>query len=377
LTAFETMQRHYQQRDMAAREWKNKGGNVVGYFCDSVPEELILAAGFFPLRLTGDPHSGTEEIDKYLETFYEGFVRTSLNMILTGKYDFVDYLVIPRARDSVAQLYSHLCQIKSLNPAIKLPILYFLPQVQPRSYMSGFFNHDRMLEFKNQLEKWAGKKITKKALSKAIVITNENKKLLKQVASLRAAERPYISGVEALQIIGSSMFMLKEEHNKLLSQFLAEAEKLPTRDGVTLFVEGSPMDNLQFYQVVESCGATVVAEDNCWGNRYSDTPINTTIDPLEAIVSRYQNKSPCPYVFFPAGLRAEYCQNKAVESKARGVVFYISEWDPAQIWDYPEQKKALEAKGVPTVCFMHQKYLISDVKPLETGIEKFVGSIGT
>jgi hypothetical protein len=36
------MQKHYQQRDLAAREWKTKGGKVAGYFCDKVPEEVIL-----------------------------------------------------------------------------------------------------------------------------------------------------------------------------------------------------------------------------------------------------------------------------------------------------------------------------------------------
>jgi len=376
LTAFEIMQKHYRQRDLAAREWKKKGGKVIGYFCDSIPEELVLAAGFFPLRIAGDPHSGTEEIDKYLETFYEGFVRTSLNMIITGKYDFIDYLVIPRARDSVAQLYSHLCQIKSLNPDIKLPVLYFLPQVQPRSYMSGFFNHDRIIELKTQLEKWTGERITKKALSKAIAVTNENKMMLKKVAELRAAEPPRISGVEALQIIGSSMFMLKEEHNILLTQYLSDIDKLPERSGVRLFVEGSPLDNLQFYELLESCGVTVVGEDNCWGNRYSDVPIDTINDPLEAIISRYLKKSPCPYVFFPTDLRADYCRDKAIESKAQGVVFYISQWDPSQIWDYPEQKRILDAKGIPNVCFMHQKYLISDKEPLEAGIKNFISSVG-
>jgi len=29
---FETMQKHYQQRDLAAREWKDRGGKLAGYF---------------------------------------------------------------------------------------------------------------------------------------------------------------------------------------------------------------------------------------------------------------------------------------------------------------------------------------------------------
>ena len=77
-TAFEVMQKHYQKRDLAAREWKRKGGRVVGYFCDSVPEELILAAGFFPIRISGNPGGSTAEIDKYLEPFHEGFPPAAL-----------------------------------------------------------------------------------------------------------------------------------------------------------------------------------------------------------------------------------------------------------------------------------------------------------
>jgi len=63
MTSFELMQKHYDQRDLAARAWKAKGGKVVGYFCDKVPDEMILAAGFFPLRLSGDPWDSAEPDD--------------------------------------------------------------------------------------------------------------------------------------------------------------------------------------------------------------------------------------------------------------------------------------------------------------------------
>ncbi len=232
MAAFEVMRKHYRQRDLAAREWKKNGGKVVGYFCDGVPEELILAAGFFPLRISGDPHISTKEIDKYVLPFYEGFMLTSLDMLLAGKYDFVDFLVIPRTRDSITKQYPHLFQIRDLNPTLKLPELYFLEVNRNRSYMSEFYNRDRMLDLKKKLEEWSGKKITKKALSRAIAITNESRTLLKKIAALRIAEPPRISGVAALQIIGSSMFMMKEEHNKLLEEFLGGADRLPARDGI-------------------------------------------------------------------------------------------------------------------------------------------------
>ncbi|MFC1532047.1 2-hydroxyacyl-CoA dehydratase subunit D [Thermodesulfobacteriota bacterium] len=375
MTAFEMMQRHYHQRDLAAREWKNKGGKVVGYFCNSVPEELILAAGLFPLRISGDPWGSSEEIVKFIGPFYEEFVRSQLSMILTGKYDFLDFIIIPRSKDSIAEQYTHLHQIKYLEPSVELPEIYLLDLMHRRSYMSGAYDLDRFRDLKKKLEEWSGRQITPQSLSRSLAITNENRELLKDMAALRTAEQPRISGMEALQIIGSSMFMLKEEHNKLLKEFLAGAEKLPVREGARLFVEGSPLDNLQFYNLVESCPATVIAEDNCWGNRYSDNLIDTDRDPMEAIAGRYHLNSPCPYVVFPADLRTDYCINKVKESKAQGVIFYIFEWDGGATWDYPDQKSALEKEGVPTVLFKDQKYLLSEPGPLKTYIEKFIEAI--
>ena len=53
--ALEVIKRHYQDRHMAPRDWKARGRKVVGYVCNSVPEELIWAAGMMPVRLAGTP----------------------------------------------------------------------------------------------------------------------------------------------------------------------------------------------------------------------------------------------------------------------------------------------------------------------------------
>ncbi len=377
MNSFEMMQKHYRQRDLAAREWKKKGGKVVGYFCDSVPEELILAAGFFPLRLSGDPHGSTDVARKNVITRFvnrEGFVHSMLNMLLTGKYDFLDFLVIPHARDSVHRLYQLLVVLKESNPALKLPELFFLDSAHTTFYSAGVYLHDRIVEFKKQLEEWAGKRITNKAMSQAIAITNENKALLKQVAALRAAAPPRISGVTALQIIGSAMFMLKEEHNKQLKDFLKGADKLPARNGARLFVDGSPLDNLQLYEIIESEKVTVVAEDHCWGNRYSDVPIDTSLDPLAAIVDRYHNKSPCPRMY-PMSRLIEYCRQCAVEAKAQGAICHVFEFDVAEDWTAPDKIKALEEAGMRTLHLKNQPYLISETEKLKASIKELVASI--
>ncbi|MFC1533936.1 2-hydroxyacyl-CoA dehydratase subunit D [Thermodesulfobacteriota bacterium] len=378
MTAFDTMRKHYEQRDLAAREWKQKGGKVVGYFCDNVPEEMILAAGLFPLRLSGDPRGGTEKVGEYTDLGLlwsrEGFAASMLHMLLTGKYDFLDYLVVPHARDSVHRMYPILLRAKESGNALKDTEIYFLENLHTTFYSSGLFNRDRWLEFKERLTEWSGQEISGESLSQAISITNENKMLLKQVAGLRTEDQPRISGVEALTIIGSSMFMLKEEHNILLREFLGKASELPARNGARLFVEGSPLDNLQLYEVVESCDATIVTEDNCWGNRYSDVPIDISIDPVEAIVERYNDKSPCPRMF-PMTRRVEYCLRNALEAKVQGCIFYVYEFDDIQAWETPDEIKALEEKGIPVLYLKKQPYLISEPDMLKSGIEKFIQRI--
>ena len=375
MNPLETMKLHYQRRDLAAREWKQKGRKVIGYLGDEVPEEMILAAGFFPLRISGDPHSGTEDADRYTEPFYDPSVRSILNMLLTGRYDFLDFIIVPHSSDAILRLYYHLRDIRQMDSSVKLPDLHLFDILHTRFWTTGLYIRDRVRELKKKLEEWSGKELSNEALSRAIAVANENKNLLKKVSGLREAEPSLLSGVEALQLIGSSRVMLKEEHNTLLRQFLSE-EKRPARDKPRLFLEGSSIDNLQFYELVESCGATIVAESHDWGNRSFDDPVDPTLDPLEAISERYHLKSPSPRMH-SIERRTTYCTERALRAKSQGAVFFFLEWDSAPAWDYPDQKKALEEKGIPTLCFETQKYLLSDADKtqMKTKIEQWLDSI--
>jgi benzoyl-CoA reductase/2-hydroxyglutaryl-CoA dehydratase subunit BcrC/BadD/HgdB len=373
VTSFEVMQKHYQQRDLSAREWKKKG-KVVGYFCDSVPEELILAAGFFPFRLSGNSSGKTDIARQHIVPRHpkrEDFVHSMLNMVLTGEYDYLDYLVIPHTRDSIHRLYQTLVMLREANPDIRVPEFHFLDTVHSNLFSGEQYLHNQFMTLKNKLEEWSGKSITDTSLSQAIAVTNENKRLLKKVAELRASEQPRISGVDALQIIGSSMFMLKEEHNNLLKQYLINEKELPYSDGIRMFVSGSPLDNLQLYEVIESNNAVVVAEDNCWGNRYSDIPIEESLDPLEAITDRYYNKSPCPRMY-PLKWLTEYSVKSAVEARSQGVICYVFENAVAEAWATPDKIKEFQSKGIPVLSLKDQKYLISEPEVLGEIIKNFL-----
>ena len=304
----------------------------------------------------------------------EDFVLNILNMILTGRYNYADYLVIPHSRTTISKLYQLLISAKQSNPALKIPELYFFENLGTTFFSSQLYNRDRLIEFKKQLEKWSGREISNEALAEAIAISNESRTLLKKVAALRSANPPRISGVEALQMIGTSMFMLKRDHNELLKKYLQSAELNKSLEGKRVFFGGSPQDNLQFYQLVESNGAVIVGEDNCWGNRYSDVLTKTSIaDPLEALVDRYNNKSPCPRLF-PITRRVNYFISSFTDSKAQAAIFYNHKYD-SQAWDIPDEVKLLKEKGVPSLYLKAQPYQMTDTESLRAKIQEFIAQI--
>jgi benzoyl-CoA reductase/2-hydroxyglutaryl-CoA dehydratase subunit BcrC/BadD/HgdB len=376
MIAFETMQKYYRERCLAAREWKRKGGRVVAYFGNEVPEELILAAELFPLRITGNPLSGGELADRYMEYYFDVQVRSMYNEILKGVYDFADMIIIPHSSDSVLRLYYWLWEEKRINEAMPFvrPYLFDKPHTVTRG--AGLYMLNRVRALKQRLEQFTGLEISSESLLQAIALTNENRMLLRKVADLRTATPPRISGTEALQIIGASLFMQKEEHNKLLRQFLQEAEQLPAKGDskVRLFISGSTVDNLQFYELVEFCNAVIIAEDVDTGNRYFDGLIDTSLDPLEAIANRYW-LLPSPQTV-PMAIYSSYVLEKIKSVRPQGVIFNYLQWDDAPAWHYPDLKSELDKMGIPHLVFEFQEYLLAAPQRLKTRIEAFIESIG-
>ena len=113
MNALDTLRQAYRDREQAARAARDGGARVVGYFSNNVPEELILAAGLFPVRLTGDPADTTELGDRYMEEFCDGAIRSIFDRMLRGHFNFADLIIIPRTSESYLQLYYYLLEVRN------------------------------------------------------------------------------------------------------------------------------------------------------------------------------------------------------------------------------------------------------------------------
>jgi benzoyl-CoA reductase/2-hydroxyglutaryl-CoA dehydratase subunit BcrC/BadD/HgdB len=375
MSAFDELSRAYRERDRAALEWKAQGGQVIGCLGSDVPEEFLIAAGFLTVRVCGDPGVSAETAGRYIERAFDPLVQSQFaRIVVDGAYSYLDHLIVSRSSDALVRVFYYLRELRRVEPSLPVPDLYFFDFLHSRYRTSALYNRDRARDLKRVVESWCGRPIAPEALTAAIATCEENRRLLRQLAALRAPGVPRMSGVQALQVIGASMFLPREEHSRLLRAFLAEAEEYPPLSGMRLFVTGSAQDHSHFYELVESCGAVVVGEDHDWGNRHFAGEIDTTADPTDAIIDRYHLRPPSTSrASVSARVTALVEQVRAAD--AQGVLFYILEKDDAPSWDFPEQRKALEAVGIPVLLLDHQPYQLADAEGLGRDVGAFVAAI--
>lgn len=354
----------YARRDLAAREWKAAAGRVMAYVDDGVPDELIAAAGFLPYRLSGDPGRDRTNLNRYFypvtskalqeRHLFLRHIEAIVEALLGGAYDFVDYLVIPYTRKEVSLLYGQLQALAAHFPELVLPPVILLDRAMTSSYAASHFNRASIERFLTTLEELAGKPVSVEALTAEIAAGNEGRALLAEVASLRASDRPLLSGTDALAILGSSRMMPREEHNRLLQRLLAGVGALQPHEGARLFVAGSPLDHAGLYETVEACGAVVVGENHNWGRRIAELPIDASLPPIAAVAERFHKHS--PGYLYPLARSVEACVSRAKACGAEAALFHILDNDTMQMFETPDERQALEEAGLATMVLQDQSY---------------------
>ena len=373
----------YRDRTAAARAWKAAGGKVVGYLCDNVPEELIIAAGFFPLRVSGAPGHDLTLVRTYVDWLYPPdvaarpvFVDSIIARLLDGSYDVLDCLIVTHNRNAIQAIYRQLRDAKRERSEIKIPELYYLDKAWNPYFVAEAYNRDCILKLRDRLESWAGRTIGESDLRAAIEACNRNRALLSEVMALRAPDPPRLSGVDALAIVSSSMFVSKADHNVWLERLLAKARDMPARCGARIFVGGSPFDHSQLYELIESFGATVVAEDHCWGARVCDRPVSTSSDPLHALAERFHCRPACS-ILFPIERTIQASVERALRTKADAAIFYVMEGDWSQNWETPDEVERLRSHSMPVLHLRSQPYEVDLNGPIRGQIETFLASLAT
>src|SRR5512143_1652363 len=142
----------------AARRWKEAapGRRVVAYMPIYVPRELMHAAGMLPLGILGAGE--TLEVihgDAYYQSYICRIPRSTLELGITGKLDFVDGFLFP----SICDVIRNLSGIWKL----RFPDVYVRYFDVPQNYVDGIggeYYVNELQELREGLAGVAGRPIT-------------------------------------------------------------------------------------------------------------------------------------------------------------------------------------------------------------------------
>src|SRR5687767_1166247 len=156
-SALASLQQHYDDRLLAAREAHARGIGVVGLIGNTVPRELVLAVDRFPVLVAAQNGAATPIADTYMEPVIPPETRALFEAAVSGAFEFFDLLVLTRP---YAQLYYYLKEVYRWGRAPKLPPLHMYDLMPSRRDAVRAYNWQQTDRLIARLERLSGLALT-------------------------------------------------------------------------------------------------------------------------------------------------------------------------------------------------------------------------
>ncbi|HOX00044.1 MAG TPA: double-cubane-cluster-containing anaerobic reductase, partial [Deltaproteobacteria bacterium] len=340
------------QRIQELVEAKAHGRKVVGSFCLYVPEEIILAADAISVGLCAGAEVGTQAAERVLPRNTCALIKSFMGFKLDRICPYVeacDLVIGETTCDGKTKAYEIFNEYKET-------FVLQLPRVKSEEGKALWRSEVRRLAAK--VEELTGKEIGTKELAAAIRTVNAKRRAIHRLSTARAGEPSPVSGLDALLINQVQFYDDPARFTRSVEALCDELEgRVEKGAGVApagaprILVAGCPMaaPNWKLHHVIEKCGAVVVGEESCVGERGTRNLVPEGEGPrdevLERIADRYMAID-CA-VFTPNPERLDHIIEMARAYRADGVVHYSLQFcTPYQVESY-KVGRALEKEGVP------------------------------
>ncbi|MCP4045554.1 MAG: benzoyl-CoA reductase subunit C [Gammaproteobacteria bacterium] len=362
----------------AAREWKEakEGRKVIGYMPVYVPREIIHAAGMLPLGILG----GGDQMevihgDAYYQSYICRIPRSTIELGVTGKLDFVDGMLFPSICDVIRNL--------SGMWKMMFPDVYSKYFDVPQTYedeIGGTFYTNEMAEFRKDLEELGGNKITDDALNKSIDLYNKNRQLIRELYDFRAQKPWQAPAWEVYLVIRAGLVLPVEEHSVLLEQYLtaAQNEERPVRDNTRVVVTGLFCEQppLNLLKSLELAGCYVVDDDLMLVTRWLIGDVPTEGDPLHNLSQAFLHHSESTAAKYEPNLeeKGQFLVRAVKRTGAEGVIFASTSFCDPALLDRPMLQNVLNEANIPHIAFKYAENS-GQMQPIREQAGTFADSI--
>jgi benzoyl-CoA reductase subunit C len=362
----------------SARRWKDAepGRKVIGYMPIYVPRELIHAAGMLPLGILG----GGDQLevihgDAYYQSYICRIPRSTVELGVSGRLDFVDGMLFPSICDVIRNLSG---MWKLMFPGVY--VRYFDVPQNYADDIGGTYYINELKELRSGLERLGGRPISDQALRQSIAVYNENRRLVRQIYAFRT-ERPWQApATEVYLLLRAGMVLPVEEHSALLAEYLAAAEQnpRPMRDNCRIVLTGMFCEQppLNLIKSLELAGCYVVDDDLLLVTRWLIDDVPAEGDPVANLATAFLHHSENTAAKYePDGRRkGKYLCEAVKRSGAEGVIFAAPSFCDPALLERPMLQHALRDEGIPYIAFKYAENS-GQMQPIREQAGTFADSI--
>ncbi len=362
----------------AARQWKEAEPNrkVIGFLPVYVPREIIHAAGMLPLGILG----GGDQLevihgDAYYQSYICRIPRSTVELGVSGRLDFVDGMLFPSICDVIRNLSG---MWKMMFPGTYSK--YFdVPQTY-EDEIGGTFYINEMREFLHDLEKMSGAEISTDALRNSIDVYNKNRRLIRKLYELRAKKPWQTPAWEVYLIVRAGLVLPVEEHSALLEQYIAavKTEDRPIRDNCRVVLTGMFCEQppLNLIKSLELSGCYVVDDDLMLVTRWliGDVPLDG--DALYNLSQAFLHQSESTAAKYEPNLKekGQFLVRAVKRTGAEGVIFASPSFCDPALLERPMLQNVLKKASIPYIAFKYAENT-GQMQPIREQAGTFADSI--
>jgi benzoyl-CoA reductase subunit C len=348
-------------------EWSARypGHRAMGYLCSYVPEEMIHAAGFTPVRIRGNT-SPLRHVDAHLQSFTCALCRSTLDQLLSGQLNSLAGVIFAHTCDAMqaqADLWRMNAPGTQFVDVVMQPAHLATPSA--RTYLVA-----ELTRLWERLCDVSGTFPEEDRLRASIALYDETRRRVRTLQDLRHR----LSVPDFFAVLDSAQTMPRETFNPLLARLLAELQDAPPQrrldPGPSLYLVGAVLDEPRLLDLIQDLGAQVGGDDLCTGSRHFHGLVGTQDGPITALADYYLQRPPCPSKYHPAHQPGAYLLQQAREARADGVVFVVEKFCEPHAFDYALILPALDEAGIPYLMLEMEQ--TPSLEALRTRLQAFV-----
>jgi benzoyl-CoA reductase subunit C len=353
------------------RDWKEKGGKVLGYACVATPVEIIEAAGILPYRIKAFGHPDTELGDAYLARFNCRFCRSCLQLGLDGTYDFLDGMLETNGCDHLRGMFENWQHVMKYDFFHYLKVPHFV-----RGDSLDYFEEELALMRQAICEHFEVG-IDDNALTRAIETYDDIQTKLKKLYALREQPEPAVTGAEVMKIICTGSSMRGEDFNNMLDGVLAEkaGARLPSYRARMILL-GSATDEIDLVEDMENQGAFIATDALCFGSRSFWRSSGSESDPIKLLAEKYLSNLFCPRMFTEYEKRRDFILEAAGRAGVDGAVIVYNKFCDLHGVESVSLRMDLEKNGIPVLVLEKDYGSKADTGRIRTRVQAFLEKIG-